>query len=158
MLSTLLAAASWFVSRRRSERDDLIQDLQIRDALEIGSVRDRLEDSIDERAARLSRRAERRRNDTLLDIARPLAWMGVLSFLAGATGHASWAATAGLVLVGLSGVLFGIGFPKDGPTDRSRLTKRRPPRAAPATASTPAPGAVSTPLANAEPLAATDAG
>ena len=134
-VTLLIAAASWITALRRTPREALIQDLDIRDRLGPGVARDRREDSIDERVARMARRAERRRDDDLLVLAWALAIVGVCSLFVGALAGGVWVTSAGAVIMGTAAVAFGIGFPKLVPEGTKRLTPRRQP--APADAAEP---------------------
>ena len=147
IVTLLIAAATWYGSVRRTQRDDLLQDLDIRDRLEPGVARQHLENSIDERVARMAVRAERARNDDLLDIGKPLTLAGFLGFFGGAFSQVTWVSTSGGVILVLGGVAWSLGMWKDTPTERRRLTPLRPPRAADAAAApqTPGPAQPSTP-------------
>jgi hypothetical protein len=134
----LIAAASWHASRRRTKRDLLLQDLHIRDRLDAGTARDRLEDSIDERVARMAYRSERATNDDLIDIGRPLTFVGILALLS-TPFTASWVMWSGAVILAVGASAWIGGLSKDVPEGKRRVTPRRPPRPAGAAAPPPIP-------------------
>jgi hypothetical protein len=126
VVTLLVAAGAWASQHRHTERDAVLQDLQIRDLLAPGKARRLLEDSIDERVARLAQRAERQRNDDLLEVAGPLFFGGLLMTTLGGIGTTAWMIQAGIV-VAAAGVLSAfLGWPKAKPYERKRLTRRRP--------------------------------
>lgn len=157
----VVTAASWVIARRRSVRDDLLQDIQIRDALEDGPIRMRLEDSIDERVFVMAFLAERRRNPLWIQVGLLLLWLAFAAAYMYAANDQSWAiwVAGALSLAGTVAFVHGTTLSHGKRLTPARIASsgvaaRPGPPAPPAAASAPGqPGSPESPEPPADPAA-----